>query len=449
MNKIRYIASLLVEADTPLKTSSGSTTLLSDSEVFRDVNGLPMILGTSLTGVLRHSLKLEKEIENSIFGYQSKKDGQGSRLIVSHAYFVGQDGQAVEGLKDIEWENDFYKHYRNLPIRDHAKISHTGAIDKDERGKFDEEVVYKGTRFRFELELLGDEEDQNHWEQILKQLSAPGFRIGGGTRKGFGKLKIKEMRTRVFNLSSEMNVYLQKSASLNDLESLTIERQTIAESDNSKEWDTYVLELEPENFWLFGSGLSDDEVDMTPVTERIVTWENNQPNFSEEKVLIPSTSIKGAISHRVAFYYNKLTERFADSKSAAELKELVGSKNDAVKALFGYTDGKNNTARRGNVIFSDLFLKNEPVMKIVHHVSIDRFTGGAIPGALYDEKVMTHKPKFSLTLHVNKDAFNSQDATNIRNALERTLKDICTGMLPLGGGVMRGHGCFSGEWRKE
>ena len=34
-------------------------------------------------------------------------------------------------------------------------------------------------------------------------------------------------------------------------------------------------------------------------------------------------------------------------------------------------------------------------------------------------------------------------------AFEYALKDLCAGMLPLGGGAMRGHGCFNGELFKN
>ena len=33
---------------------------------------------------------------------------------------------------------------------------------------------------------------------------------------------------------------------------------------------------------------------------------------------------------------------------------------------------------------------------------------------------------------------------NIQSAFETALIDVCCGMLPLGGGVNRGNGCFSG-----
>ena len=47
---------------------------------------------------------------------------------------------------------------------------------------------------------------------------------------------------------------------------------------------------------MFGSGFGDDEADMTPVVEKIINYEKQ--DLIEEKVLIPASSVKGAISHR-------------------------------------------------------------------------------------------------------------------------------------------------------
>ena len=38
---------------------------------------------------------------------------------------------------------------------------------------------------------------------------------------------------------------------------------------------------------------------------------------------------------------------------------------------------------------------------------------------------------------------------NVKKAFEDSLKDVCMGLLPLGGGVNRGNGCFSGILTKN
>ena len=164
--------------------------------------------------------------------------------------------------------------------------------------------------------------------------------------------------------------------------------------------------------------------------------------LNENLVLIPATSVKGAISHRTAFQWNKLNHFYAGSSEAK-----VGTNNPAVKALFGSEGEKDANNKmvnqaRGNVLFSDVIEKKLDD-KILNHVAIDRFTGGAIDGALFSEKTTYGKDQqFTLSILVKSDALKDE---TIKNAFEEAMKDICKGMLPLGGGVNRGNGVFTGS----
>ena len=150
----------------------------------------------------------------------------------------------------------------------------------------------------------------------------------------------------------------------------------------------------------------------------------------------------------MAFYYNKLKGVFADTLVEGEkIEDHVGKNNEAVKVVFGSegekdADGKMQNKLRGNVLISDIIQETSVSPKILNHVSIDRFTGGAIDGALFSEETLYAKGQsFELKLLVNNSAFDDKD---VKTAFEDTLKDLCSGMLPLGGGVNRGNGCFEG-----
>ena len=122
----------------------------------------------------------------------------------------------------------------------------------------------------------------------------------------------------------------------------------------------------------------------------------------------------------------------------------MGGENEAVRVLFGYEDLINKKQVRGNVLFSDI-IKQPMAEKTLAHVSIDRFTGGAIDGALFQEKTIYAKDnEFTMKLFVG----NSIEQDYIE-ALECALKDVCNGMLPLGGGVNRGNGIFNGRLIKN
>ena len=186
---------------------------------------------------------------------------------------------------------------------------------------------------------------------------------------------------------------------------------------------------------------------MTPLCEPTVTWNENGTvdNFNAVKLVVPGSSVKGAISHRTAYHYNRRNESFADDPDV-KFNEHTGANNAAVKALFGNAknskDEKHTPTHAGRVLIDDVFMPYDPAdSKILNHVSIDRFTGGALDGALFDERVIGRKPVI-IKLHVHKDALVD---SKIKDAFEDTLKDIIQGRLPLGGGVMRGHGTFKGE----
>lgn len=309
----RYIARICVEAETPIAVGSGEKGLNTDRLVAKDVNGLPYIPGTGLTGVLRHSFD-NGEWVDEIFG-SGGSDGKGSRLIISSAFLLGEDGTTVmDGLRQLKMNDGYYSYFNRLPERDHVRINHKGAADAENHGKFDEELVHKGTRFVFEIELIANDSDKDNWEKLIQAIASPSYRIGAGTRKGFGKLKIipNLTKTVAWNLSVEKDLksYLQKSSSLNEdisgWEDLKFESST-----DLKGWKNYSLKLKSKDFFAFSAGFGDDEADNKPKKEKYFEWTSGRPILTErEFTLIPATSIKGALAHRVAYHYNLLKGNF-------------------------------------------------------------------------------------------------------------------------------------------
>lgn len=444
----RYIARIVIEALTPLALSSGDKDIVTDSLVALDVNGLPYIPGTSIAGVIRHALELDATKE-SIFGYQNpfkSKDGKGSEIIFSEAKMIGKDGKPIDGLQLIDWNDAYYQHFKELPIRQHARINHKGVTA--DTGKFDEQVVFKGTRFCFEIEMVSDGSNKNQFSSVLSQLKSKTFRLGGGTRSGFGELKVVSCLTKDYDLTKEdsLNTYLEKTSKLSD--KWEEEKDEIeAEAQASDAWSEYKITLKPSDFFLFGSGFGDDDADMTPVKEALISWsEQGIPEFKNQTVLIPATSLKGALAHRVAYHFNRIKHCFADKIDPIEYEKIVGKNNEAVKALFGSEGEKDGKEMKnqlcGNILFSDIIKEDDAKPKILNHVAIDRFTGGAIDGALFSEKTTNGiGHEYTTTLYVKKNILTD----NIKDALEAALKDLCNGMLPLGGGVNRGNGIFSGS----
>lgn len=436
----RQIARFVIEAVTPIAVGVGSKDFITDAPVLKDVNGLPYIPGTSIAGVIRHAIGEEKA--KLFFGCNEKENSLGSEIIFTHALMIGKDGLVIEGLNEIDFsDKEFYSKFKTLPIRQHNSIDGKGTV-KD-GSKFDEQVVYIGTRFCFEIEKVSTQKKDEDFETVIEKLYASDLRLGGGTRTGFGEIKVIYCKHIALNLADPkgLSKYISKSSSLNDTFWNEVKEAGDPKIDNSKS-DIYELTLQPDDFFLFGSGFGNDNADMTPVKESVIVWENDKPKFEDDYVLIPATSVKGAVSHRVAYHYNRLKNVFADAIAKEEYEKHVGSKNIAVRALFGTEGEKPEEITRGNVILSDVLMAQGTMKeKVLNHVSIDRFTGGAIDGALFQEEVMYGKGlTFTLTFQVLKNGYEKE----IIEAFKSALKDICSGMLPLGGGVNRGHGSFSG-----
>lgn len=433
----RHLARIVIEAVTPMSIGSGSGDAFSDSLVARDVNGFPYIPGTSLAGIVRNMIG--KEDSKLVFGFPENK-GKGSDVIFTEAKILDSNGNVIDNMVDPDSVQDpVLKMTYELPIRPHVKIGPDGA--GVEGGLFSEQVIYAGTRFCFEIEMLSAESVSAAFERILEKIQSRSFRIGGGTRCGFGEIKVINIKKAVLDLRlpDDLELYLSKSSDLSAAWDgwKDIEVNEVV----SEEYDIYTLVLQPVDLFLFSSGFGDRDADITPAKERMIVWEENKPaEITSQMIMIPATSIKGAVSHRVAYHWNKLNGLFAGNPDAK-----VGEDNPAVQHLFGYQNDSGQ--QRGNVIFSDLYLKDMDASheKIQHHVMIDRFTGGTLQGALFEEKLVYGAgSSFSTSIFLSKNV-----GQEYVKAFEYALSDIVDGILPLGGGVNRGHGVFKGQILKN
>ena len=485
----RLIARVTIEAATPLAIGSGKKSILTDATINRDANDLPFIPGTTLAGLIRHAI--DEKLADRLMGFIKKKNDkngeyevEGSRLVVTEAKLLNRKGKAVDGLLNLETacndeDRTFLDGFKHAPIRQHAKINHRGVTE--DKGKFDEEVVPKGARFCFEIELMANPKSEEkfaeykqNFKDLLRKLRAEGFRVGGKSRNGFGRIEVvgEACLYRELDLSqpSDLDLYLKKSASLAEawdgFEPLKLEKP------QESRYTRYKLEITPKDFLFFGSGFGNEDVDHSYIKERYITWDSDgnsgRWNSQDNSLVVPASSVKGALAHRTAFHFNKLAERFANEMPAEELANHSGKHNEAVCALFGsegnddkYESNKKENAtercdgkRRGHVLFSDIIkLKNKKTDKKTHnHVKIDRFTGGAIEGALFDEEALITHPnepeKLELELLVDVDERINEDQRIIL-AFEETLKDVCKGLLPLGGNVNKGYGQFEGKLLKD
>lgn len=362
------MARFTIEAATPLLVSSGEKGLTVDKLVAKDANDLPYIPATGLAGVLRHAFEaaFDKKKTNHFFGYTEGENGEGSRVKLSAAHLVGENGITImEGLQNINFNSGYYAYFDRLPERDHVKISEKGTAV--EHAKFDEQVVHKGTRFVFEMELIGTADDASTWQNLLDLLNAPMFRLGSGTRKGLGKIKIiaEKSQQKVFDLTNntDLMAYLEKTSSLN---SPLIGWTFLAENKKTVDanWQKYTLNLTAKDFFLFAAGFGDEDADSKPKTERFFEWTTGRPVLAtQEHLLIPATSVKGAIAHRTAYHYNKLQNESIENLSAVQLTTSMNT----VKAIQDFDFGINERDIANVTSVADLEILKQKIEAITYN----------------------------------------------------------------------------------
>ena len=189
--RFRQLARVVLELKTPLAIGSGNKNIKTDSVVAKDVNGQPYIPGTTLAGLIRHALP-EGKVQRQM-GWQEKEGGEGSRLIITEAKLLSADGTPIDGLSSQQ--DAITRLCRELPIRQHVRINSQGTAV--EGGKFDEEIVPKGTRFCFECELLCEEKCDDLMDKVIAILQTNDFRIGSGSRSGLGQIGISTLSPEV------------------------------------------------------------------------------------------------------------------------------------------------------------------------------------------------------------------------------------------------------------
>ncbi|WP_297475563.1 RAMP superfamily CRISPR-associated protein [Ferrovum sp.] len=467
-----HLARLVLEVITPLSISTGSPDGVFDSALVRDANDLPAIPASSLAGVLRHLCTQQYGVDmtRQLFGFQDRDRGAVSQLHLGWGLLLDSRGRAADGLllgesgKRLQEDALFRDALDQIgaPMhRNRVRLSHRGAAV--DTGKFDRSVLAAGHRFAVELRLGTEAHDSGEqWNKVLALLSHPGFRLGGGTRAGLGRLRCISICVGHFDLRvpQQARALANLGTDPSDLRNLTV--HSIPQSDSSA-WIRADLALDARNLWRLGQGdvlmgeLDADEKvpDLLPVSERCVSWSNGTGGVSAQRhLLVPASSLKGVLLHRMAFHARRFA-RVWDPKPPgdkdghpllpAEVLALAGN----VKDKQGGIDEKSPQGWAGCLYIDDIYLPAPKTVRLMHN-SIDRFTGGAREHRLFEEQTILGgkiQVPISIDLQRLKRAAQVQriDLAAIQRAFLAALQDLCEGRLALGARSTSGHGFFQGE----
>ncbi|MFP4696158.1 RAMP superfamily CRISPR-associated protein [Thiohalospira sp.] len=451
------IARVVLEAATPLSVTTGQPDGLFDTGLVTDANGLPTLPGTGLAGVLRHLWEAEygQESAEGLFGYQAGEEGAPSRVSISWGALMDSRGEPVEGLllggererlhsdPVLAAAADLAEH---PAVRERVCLSERGAAS--DQGKFDRAVLPAGHRFAVELTLAGGEEEE--WQRLLELLDHPGLRVGGATRAGLGRLRPVACHAGSFDRrdSQQAADFLALGRGLADTGGLEDQRVARARGEDDGPWPTATLHLEPEGPWRIGQGEPDPDAseekpaDLLPVTEGRIRWDGGVGRVEERALLFPASGLKGALAHRFVFHAHCLAGRWAEANREAEALERA--------VLFGSIQEDGEAGRAGCLTLDDAWVEAEPERMRVMHNAIDRFTGGVRERVLFEEEdLLGGKVRMPLALDWRRLERYASDAglavDTIRQALYRTLADLCEGRLALGSRTTIGNGVFRGR----
>ena len=437
---IFYSARVTVECETPLSIKADESDLTIDSRIVRDVNGYPTLPGTSIAGVLRSVARACQADDKTLFGAASD-DANPSQIQVSFGFIHNSHNQPIIGLRPPEQhdsQNEVETLLKDLmPIlRDQVALNEYGAAQ--EGAKMDRTAVPKGTRFSFELNWATDQKNDEQWHKILSWLYHPQFRLGGLTRRGFGKVKVISIKQQVYDFTQpDTLTQWQQNRQLDFNAENGEEISHTFQATHNADYLHFSLDLEAEDFWRIGQGEKalgtlgkdfDKEPDLKPYTEVVIEWQNQQASLKQQQVVIPASGIKGALRHRTLFHYRRLLDDFSDGIEPCERT------NTELKELFGTTEGEGLA---GALIIDDIYLDQTPKHKVMMHNKIDRFTGGTIDGALFSEQLL-----YGGGFVLNGLIKQGNQSKPLLEAFRLALTDLAEGRLALGGGATKGHGYF-------
>ena len=390
--KIYYL--IEIENTSPLSIGGGIDDV-TDSDILKDSEGNPFIPATTLAGVMLHYLNTE---EQKVFvpKIAIKANNKTKEINVLSPFFVS-DAQITKNT--------------GVSIRDGIKVDENKiTIDGN---KYNVEILEAGSEFTFRMELtVRDNDDSAKMKQIVQKLlaniNAGNILVGAKTTRGFGKLKIKKVFAKSFDVSN-----LAELVNFNKFNKDQYEEAKITYTETDDTYDTIEVILKQ----LGGINIRSYSAKKDDVDYRSIC-SNGVP-------VIPGTSWSGLIRRQVNYYNNEICKQ--------------GFTKGNIDEWFGYVKESNGSAKASSIIVEESGISNFKTFRLTRN-KIDRFSGGSAESALYSEEIVFNGDTY-LTIKVKKE-LNGQDNKYIIGLIALVIKDIANGLVAIGGQTAIGRGLF-------
>ncbi len=452
---------------TPAHFGDGDSDNFTDMPLLVDAtDGLsPLLTGATLAGALRAYLwsreqgdrqpdpkprikpitEEEKSLTEVLFGgFKKHDDGEQSALIVDDARSKTYSMQFRDGVRlDPQTRTAYVEHFED----DDGQIREKGHL-------FDMQVWSAGTSFPIRLELLlsapkrdKDEADDvyirrktEHFTKLkrallmaLQGLSDGGITLGGRKNRGYGRIMVNNWRVKTYDLMSKTGLMNWLETGNSPLQADPVDKLT--QTDTFKQFEDEDLTDKREYFRMEATFKLDGSL-LIRANGLPGSRSPDMVHLSDHdgKPVLSGTSVAGALRQRARRILNLVNP----NQSNQWLDELFGNEK------------MENQIRDGKVekhyYASRLIVEETQIVKpqfdlVQNRVAIDRFTGGALDTALFNEQPVFGRPETRMFVNIVICQPKRWDI----GLLLLLLKDLWTGDLPLGGEVSVGRGRLEGE----
>ncbi|MBE9007462.1 hypothetical protein IQ259_20930 [Fortiea sp. LEGE XX443] len=401
--------------DTPTCLGSGDAEGDTDLVILRDsVEDKALLMGSSIAGALRNYLRDHEygynaeEISVLFGGKRSEDEGEQSPLIINDAI--------SNTIPHIE-------------LRDGVKISSITRTAEDGQ-KYDLELLEAGTQFNIGFELL----IENNREQLIKELvivlkglEKGAISIGMKKQRGFGCCHVKEWQVWQFDLQQydDMIAWLTFPDWTTGLLTEYCTYKSIIDAlsvslDGEDKRDRLTINA---TFTLATPVLIRSSQASSHKAPDVVHLKSRRDG--EFQPVLSGTSLAGVLRHRAERIVNTL------HKNTNIIDEIFG---------VDFSKDKTKKAKASRLMVHESVIK-ETIDLVQNRIAIDRFTGGALHGALFNEQPIFGSDKTELKLELEL----RQPKPHEIGLLLLLVKDLWTGDLPVGGTSSIGRGRLQGK----
>lgn len=404
--KYQRIIKYLVKAVCAQPLHIGSAFGDKEEVLVHPTDDRPFIQASGLSGVLRQyyaKLHDEKQTER-LFGTRH----------------FDEDTNSFERVSKVRFSDGIFSEKNlSLELRPRVKINpETGTCDKSiikgtntQAGhKFNMEYIGAGAEFQFSVYLY-DETFQEDLEEILAAVCREGVQFGGQKSNGCGFINLKSLKRKIFDMTNQEDrrkwadediladhEYKEILSDLKAPAKMTMAYEVMVEGNTEGELLVKCISVQD-----YGKDAPDSM---------------NIRNAAKDYI-VPGSSLKGALRsqmERIASYID----------------------NDSIiDETFGRSGNSQSKGRVGNIVFYDTIVGNREdndCARIKNRIHIDKFTGGVMHGALFNEKNVSGKVNFHIVIYDR----NAPDSTC--GLLLMALRDMALGMMSVGGGFNVGKG---------